>query len=281
MADENLCQLRTLFTPDGTLVCRAGRARDGRAALFGECLGELVTVVFANDGDLLEVRQLVLDPDPRADPPAVPPWPQAPATVRAGWADELGLRDEPIAVRPFKAWRHHIELVRDLNRAVPLDPAKWTAPRLHHALWWGREYWLDADGHLLRVARNNPDDATYDVVVQLRADDSPASAADRARFAEAFTQVEWFFRENHVGAVTDPRSGPGMVIRSVDGLPGPHWTEAANQLHAALGQRSLLDRVRVFLVAHHRFADGEEDTGYQVLWPKDYRGEISLSHWCR
>ena len=51
-----LCVLRTLREPDGTIVCRAGRTREGHAALVGELTGRAVAILFASDGSLLEVR---------------------------------------------------------------------------------------------------------------------------------------------------------------------------------------------------------------------------------
>jgi hypothetical protein len=41
----------------------------------------------------------------------------------------------------------------------------------------------------------------------------------------------------------------------------------------------LLDRVRLLLRSHFLFDDGREDVQTQVLWPKDFKGQPSLTEW--
>lgn len=270
MTDVLRLPLQTVTEPGGRTICWAGLTTQGQAFLLGDHYDDSVAIWFDDQGAVKEVRQLTPDAHSPAEQPDAPAWPPPDERLRR-WREELGLREAAIWVQPFQLRTHRI--------AVVAGPPDVPAGQPHHSLWWQREYWLDETGRFVGLGREDPDLCPADLLFQLRLSEPAPTEAERAVCVQLADKLRRFSAGTRLGQVSGPEWGRGVATFTVLGLIGRQWTDVANEMHVWLGEHGLLESAREVLRSHFRYADGREEIEYQVLWPKGFQGEISLTTW--
>ena len=162
---DRLFTLRTYPSDEGEADFYTGRLADGRQALLGIYLPELVLVLFSGDGTYLEYQTRPLADGPKSG--LITDEDRAEFTARrVAWQRELGWQEGPIQVRRFMLPYHRIYLTDYPAWAAILeyDPYFYSNAEEREEMrrqkqewekegcfvfWWGRDYHLSKEGEVL------------------------------------------------------------------------------------------------------------------------------------